>query len=369
MNSKAYWEQRSIKGLTKAERTAIRVSPMIDAIYKEAERQINSYISDLYKNYAKKGILTLEDLQGAVEPSKKQEFLRKVDEQVRRLGLNPEKVYDERYLFRLNRLQQVKEQIKLEVLAISEREYELTVDTYKEIIKDAYNERSAELLTNGIPSSFIRLDNPVVEKILNSKWEGRHFSESIWASASKLATQLPEMISRDSGNIELIKSLPVILGGGISSGASIQKMSQAIRERFDVSRYEAFRLLRTETNYFFNQAQLQTYIDNGVEEYEIVATLDGRTSDICMREDGKIYKSEEAIVGENYPPYHPNCRTVTRTIYLREIKMIGEQKFNARVERLGEEVNAEEERRKVMEEVIIQTRQSLTDNGVTDTIN
>jgi SPP1 gp7 family putative phage head morphogenesis protein len=177
------------------------------------------------------------------------------------------------------------------------------------------------------------------------------------------------MISRDSGNIELIKSLPVILGGGISSGASIQKMSQAIRERFDVSRYEAFRLLRTETNYFFNQAQLQTYIDNGVEEYEIVATLDGRTSDICMREDGKIYKSEEAIVGENYPPYHPNCRTVTRTIYLREIKMIGEQKFNARVERLGEEVNAEEERRKVMEEVIIQTRQSLTDNGVTDTIN
>jgi SPP1 gp7 family putative phage head morphogenesis protein len=45
------------------------------------------------------------------------------------------------------------------------------------------------------------------------------------------------------------------------------------------------------------------------------AFLDNRTSDICRKIDeemkkGKKYRIDEAVVGENYPPLHPNCRTV-----------------------------------------------------------
>ncbi len=48
-----------------------------------------------------------------------------------------------------------------------------------------------------------------------------------------------------------------------------------------------------------------------VEEYEILATLDSRTSEICQGKDGLHYKVDEIAVGVNYPPFHPNCRTTT----------------------------------------------------------
>lgn len=48
-----------------------------------------------------------------------------------------------------------------------------------------------------------------------------------------------------------------------------------------------------------------------VEEYEILATLDKRTSAICQEKDGLHYKVDEIAVGVNYPPFHPNCRTTT----------------------------------------------------------
>lgn len=44
----------------------------------------------------------------------------------------------------------------------------------------------------------------------------------------------------------------------------------------------------------------------GIDKYQIVATLDRRTTDICRKLDHKIYKVGEGI----YPPFHWKCRTV-----------------------------------------------------------
>jgi len=47
------------------------------------------------------------------------------------------------------------------------------------------------------------------------------------------------------------------------------------------------------------------FVKNDLEKYQIIATLDGRTSDVCKDEDGNIY-----FVGKGpLPPFHPNCRT------------------------------------------------------------
>ena len=49
----------------------------------------------------------------------------------------------------------------------------------------------------------------------------------------------------------------------------------------------------------------------GIEQYQILAILDDRTSDICQEMDGTIVPLNEKEVGINYPPFHPNCRTTT----------------------------------------------------------
>ena len=71
----------------------------------------------------------------------------------------------------------------------------------------------------------------------------------------------------------------------------------------------ALRLVRTETAWVQNEATKQNYLDNDIKYYEFSAFLDKKTSKICKELDGKVIKVEEAVVGKNMPPLHPNCRS------------------------------------------------------------
>ena len=66
-------------------------------------------------------------------------------------------------------------------------------------------------------------------------------------------------------------------------------------------------MVRTATNHVSNIARQKTYEENDdiVKGYEIVATLDGRTSDICKGYDGLIVKHGDKV--KPMPPFHPNC--------------------------------------------------------------
>ena len=85
-----------------------------------------------------------------------------------------------------------------------------------------------------------------------------------------------------------------------------------IRQRFNVGSFYAERLIRTETNHFENETEFIAYQEMGIDQYVFVATLDGRTSDMCRSHDGQIYKMSERQEGYNYPPLHPFCRSTVR---------------------------------------------------------
>ncbi|TDT45988.1 SPP1 gp7 family putative phage head morphogenesis protein [Fonticella tunisiensis] len=99
------------------------------------------------------------------------------------------------------------------------------------------------------------------------------------------------------------------------SGASIQKMSMEIADTMQVGEFAATRLIRTETTYVANMAELAAYKEAGVEKLMFLATLDSRTSDICRSNDGNIVLVEKAVPGENIPPLHPNCRSTTIEVF------------------------------------------------------
>lgn len=47
------------------------------------------------------------------------------------------------------------------------------------------------------------------------------------------------------------------------------------------------------------------------QTYEIVATLDNDTSEICQEMDGKHFPMKDYEAGVTAPPFHPWCRSVT----------------------------------------------------------
>lgn len=77
----------------------------------------------------------------------------------------------------------------------------------------------------------------------------------------------------------------------------------------DIDRRSAVTLVRTATNHYASTAKKKIAEKNRrvVEGIVIVATLDKRTSDICISLDGKTFYFDKDEV--RYPPFHPNCRT------------------------------------------------------------
>ena len=71
------------------------------------------------------------------------------------------------------------------------------------------------------------------------------------------------------------------------------KAISQIASKMNVSKANAGRLVMTESAYFSSTAQKECFKKLDVERYEIVATLDGHTSDICQEMDGKVFKMSE----------------------------------------------------------------------------
>ena len=67
----------------------------------------------------------------------------------------------------------------------------------------------------------------------------------------------------------------------------------------------------TEAAYFGSASQKDCFNDLGVERYEICATLDSHTSDICQEMDGKVFDMKDYEAGVTAPPFHVYCRSCT----------------------------------------------------------
>lgn len=160
-------------------------------------------------------------------------------------------------------------------------------DTVANTFRVAQNPEKVNILPN-----FARLNEQTMNEILDSKFHGKNFSTRIWGRTDRLAEELHAK-----------------LAFAIAKGEGWERTSREIRERFGVAQSSAERLIRTETNYFENRAELAAYQELGIQEFEFLAALDGRTSEICRHHHGKRYKVEKGKSGENIPPLHPNCRS------------------------------------------------------------
>ena len=137
-----------------------------------------------------------------------------------------------------------------------------------------------------------KVENIHIEKVLASRWSGKTFSQRIWTNTKLLNGVLRETIS-----------------SGVHRGLSIPQISKMVEDKMNAGYKNSVRLVRTEMNFFNNQAHADSMADAGVAAYEFIAVMDNRTSAACRSRDGETYPLEEKTVGFNYPPLHPRCRS------------------------------------------------------------
>lgn len=151
-------------------------------------------------------------------------------------------------------------------------------------------------LSSGIKAGvkFEAVNKLGLENAVKTKWEQGNYSSRVWNDRAKLVRTMEKLIPQS-----------------FSRGLNSNKIGDMIAKELNTSKNHGRTLARTEVNYLCNKASLDVYKIAGLKQYEYLATLDNRTSEICRGLDGFVGLVTQAEVGVNYPPMHPNCRSTT----------------------------------------------------------
>ncbi len=285
----SYWRKRAEERMLLSEKQSLAYQKKIERIYLKAQREVLKELVDLYDKYYDKSIGFKKQL---LDMKITYSDMRKLTIKIEQLKLKDK--LPENYKGRITRLEKMSLDIWAEIHKAGIKHERVEERMNRKIFSESYY-KSGYDISRGIgstPVSFTTLDRQTIEQVINAKFNGMNYSERIWRNTDILANQLKERL--------------VV---AVATGQGIEKTSREFRERFGVQKYYTERLVRTETNYFHNAGEVESYRKLGFEYFTFIATLDNRTSEICAEMDGKTFKMTEAEAGLNVPPLHPNCRS------------------------------------------------------------
>lgn len=285
MKNNEYWKNR-FEQLEKArhERAKIDLAE-IEKIFDESIKQLNQKIEIWYRRIAENNGVSMEDARKMLTKNQLKEFRWDVWEYIK---FAQENALDQQWEKELENASAKAHITRLEALKIDSRAaIEELYTQYGEAVKTALSSvySDTRLTTNyeiskglGVVFNTAKVNRTTLEAVLSKPWvtDGFNFSERIWNSKEKLIKEIHKELTID-----------------ILQGRDPQKAIDSIAKKMNVSKYNAGRLVMTEEAYFASLAQKDELEYLGVEKYEILATLDDRTSDICQNLDGKVFPTKD----------------------------------------------------------------------------
>lgn len=271
--------------------------------FDEASKLLQMDIERWYNRLADNNAVSYAKAKKMLKASELAEFKWTVQQYIK---AGKENAVDQRWLKELENASARYHISRLEAMKLQIRQHaELLFTTYESgttgFLHNAYTENyyhtAFEIAKGtGVGSNLTRLDPKKIDTVIRKPWaqDGANFSERIWSNKEKLVNKLHTELSQS-----------------IIRGSDPKKAIRNLAQVMDVSRSQAGRLIMTESAAIASTAQKDCFKELGVEQYEILATLDTRTSDICRDMDEKVFDMKDYEVGVTAPPFHPRCRTTT----------------------------------------------------------
>ena len=304
----SYWADRFVSEEERRDRDNRRYYSTIEKEYNKALAGLEKDIEYWLGRIAKNNDISLSGAKELLSKKELQEFKWTVEEYIQKGKENGvsgqwlKQLENASARVHIQRLEALKIQIQDRIenmYTIRDRSLE---DYLCRVYKDTYYHTVFEIDKGigSIQSSFNKLDDRKVLQIIHKPWaiDVKDFSTRIWEDKANLVNTL---------HTGLTQSL--IRGGNLDD--VVNDISQFVSSKIKNKKYIASRLVTTESAAYASKAQEQAYKDLSVDKYEILATLDLHTSDICQDLDRKIFDRQDYQVGVTAPPFHPHCRTVT----------------------------------------------------------
>ncbi|HBE9731012.1 TPA: minor capsid protein [Clostridioides difficile] len=304
MKHKDYWRKR-FEQLEEAQNNkSVKYYLKLEKQYKLAMNSIEKDILAWYNRFAKNEGISLLEAKKLLNTRELEEFKWSGEEYIRH---GKENAINQKWMKELEnasarvhitRLEALKLQIQQQVEVL----YGNELDGIDKLMRDIYTSGYYHTAFNvqqgvNVGWSLMSLDTNRINKIISKPWatDGLNFSERIWGKHRPT----------------LVNELHTKLTQSIIRGENPKNLVNDFAKRFNVSKSQAKNLIMTESAFFASASRKDCFSDLDVEKYEIIATLDLRTSNICRELDGKIFDIKDYQVGITAPPFHCRCRTTT----------------------------------------------------------
>lgn len=316
MNNAEYWKLRFEQLEQAQNQKGVKAYADIERQYKEAQKQLEGQIARWYQRFATNNGISLAEARQYLKGADLKEFKWDVQEYIKYgqdNALNSgwmKELENASAKYHISKLEALKVQTQHSLEVMYAKQFGTMHGALSDAFESGYYHTAYELQHGfNVGWGIAGLDQAQIEKVLAKPWaaDGYNFSERIWGNKNKLISEVHNELSRN-----------------IMLGADPQKAIDSLAKKMNTSKNNAGRLVMTEEAYFSSAAQKDCFESLGVEQYEIVATLDSHTSDICRSLDGKHFPMKDYQPGVTAPPFHVYCRSTT-VPYFDEQFDIGER--------------------------------------------
>lgn len=303
MRNAEYWRGRFSILEENAHKQSDQYLQSLEDMFMDAQRTVQADIERWYGRFATNNGISLTEARKLLTTGQLEEFHWTVEQYIKagqQNNLSAEwlkKLENASAKFHVSRLEAIQLQIQQQIELLYGNQLDGVDSLLKQIVSDGYTHGAFTIQKGlGLGWDITALNQKKLETLLSKPWttDGRTFSDRIWLKKR-----------------ELVGTVHKELTQGLLRGDSPQKITDAIKNRFKVSRYQAGRLVHTETTYFNAVSTKQVYQDLGVQSVEILETLDSHTCPLCQPLDGTVIPLAQYEPGVTVPPFHPNCRGTT----------------------------------------------------------
>lgn len=307
MRNSKYWVERFEELETAMNRYGMESYRKIEPAFDRALREIDQSIEKWLNRIAVNNQVSLADARKLLNADQLDEFKWTVEEYIKH---GEENALNQQWMKQLENASAKYHISKLEAMRIEtqnalEKAFGNYVDEVddmaKKVLENGYYRSIYEVQRGiGVGWDVASLNESKLKRLISKPWatDGENFSSRIWKNKTEMVSKLHNELTRNC-----------ILGK--APDEAIRDMTQYVNKFIKNAKSAAGRLVMTEEAYFSAEAQRESFKELGVEEYEIIATLDSKTSEICQDMDGRIFPMSQYEPGATAPPFHPWCRTTT----------------------------------------------------------
>ena len=317
MKSGEYWKGRFKQLEELLYQMGVQCYPDIERQYQQALQQIEAKILVWYQRFADNNEISLLEARRLLQSSELKELKWDIKQYIqygKENGVNGmwmKELENASARTHITRLESLKLQLQQSLEVMFGNQLDSIDTTIRNVYQCGYLHTAYEIQKGvGIGWNLASPNEELISQIIQKPWaaDGRNFSERIWTNKQKLVNELNTTMTRN-----------------IITGANPQKTIDELARKMNVSKQNAGRLVMTEQAAFSNAAQRDCFAELGVEQFEVVETLDSHTCETCGGRDGKYFPMSEFEIGVTAPPFHPNCRGCTCPYFEDDFGVPGER--------------------------------------------